>query len=156
MAPKFDKNVFSNFKNFSVKTADELEIGKTYYTNSYPEKFVLRGLINDTMLEVSRASRNEKGNEYVASALNGVRMENPTWFITDKFKLHSLHDLNVGASYNPWLIFGDKDMADACKKHMKITYDDDSYLNNAWPYNDICVIYKDISSFALLKSRNLS
>ena len=59
--------------------------------------------------------------------------DEPCWMVTDTTHEHgitSLNDHNVGASYNPWLIFADKETAEQCRKELQVDYERDPWLDD--------------------------
>lgn len=53
----------------------------------------------------------------------------PRWILDTTGRTFSLSDNNIGASYNPWLIFDDKVLAEGYERKLEITYtrDPDDY-----------------------------
>tara|TARA_Y100001951_G_C11281519_1_gene265700 strand:+ start:1076 stop:1405 length:330 start_codon:yes stop_codon:yes gene_type:complete len=105
---KYDKEIFAAFKALSIKSVDQIKLGKTYYGNHIRE-FKALGILT------------EKG--YYKS-LHRVVIDaddtNPFCIITDDNSVF-LRDNNIGASYNPWLIFENKALAKACKEMLKVS-----------------------------------
>ena len=101
MACIFDRIVFETFRKKAVTDRSKLVIGKTYYTNlgmSRPAKFVVERVESEVW---------EKDNR--------------VWWILDRegYK-HFLRDHNIGASYNPWLIFDNEEVAKECMSKLKV------------------------------------
>lgn len=123
MACVYDETIFAKFKSMSIQSVDALVIGETYYTNSYPGKFTFRSL--------ETGSQNSKRHGFTDRVHNGDEIG---WAVygPGKWDTMSLRDANVGASYNPWLIFSREEDAIQCREELavKITSDgefDDYY-----------------------------
>lgn len=123
MTTAFDKNVFNKFRALAITDVSDLEIGRSYYTNSFPQKFVLKEL-------VTNSEAYERLNlPYTKSNANEI-----AWIINDTNIRMSLMDNNIGASYNPWLIFASEEVAEACRNELVVDiysskeyYEDDFY-----------------------------
>ncbi len=120
MATRYNEEVFNILRKFAVTDASKLVVGNTYYTNSPvgEECFVLRELIT----HAEQCRRDNLGADDVDDKeLRWYTVEGSD----DGF---SLRDRNIGASYNPWLIFDNKDMLDLCKLCLPVTiYREDRY-----------------------------
>ena len=106
---EYDRDIFAKFKALAVTREEDFVVGKTYYGNDYPEKFIFYGTV-----EVPLGSSTKK-----------FFRANP-----DSDETHSsLNDRNVnGGGYNPWLIFADKETRDSCIQELVITYPEGDYL----------------------------
>lgn len=103
---QFNTTWYDRFREIAVTDIDDLIVGNTYYSNSYPEKFVLRGLMTNAE----------------AYARKGIKWSYPSsaddieWFETETGRTHSLRDRGVTPNpYNPWLIFRTEEERDACE-----------------------------------------
>lgn len=116
MACVYDEVVFGKFKDLSVKSADEFVVGQTYYTNCYPEEFTFMGLETKKQNDIRHSF---DPRDYYD--------DSPTWIVygPNEWDTMSLSDKNVGASYNPWLIFSNESDAVRCRDELdvKITSD---------------------------------
>lgn len=124
MALIYNEDIFRKFKDLSIKSVDELVVGETVYSNFDPEKpMPILALITDYQngLRMERPVSNDDDND-------------PRWVVTgrDKWDKFSLHDYNVLASYNPWLLFKTQDLARQCAEELQVLYqydDTDAYLD---------------------------
>ena len=113
MSLSYDQSIFDKYRALAITEISDLEVGKTYYSNSLSNEF--------SVYEIR--SRNEtpgladgKNLSYIEGSY-WIRIEsNPDSF----FSYISARDLNVGASYNPWLIFKDAETRDRCVEELKI------------------------------------
>lgn len=129
MACVYDENIFAKFKSMSIQSVDALVIGETYYTNSNPEKFTLRSL--------ETGSQNSKRHGFTDRVHNEDEIG---WAVygPGEWDTMSLRDSNVGASYNPWLIFSREEDAIQCREELvvKITSDGEFYDYDDWVVDD--------------------
>jgi len=108
----YDTKIFNKFKKLAIGEETQLKIGEVYYTNSYPEKFVLNEIFH------------HDGDK-------------DKLIITDSGDTLFLKDNNIGASYNPWLIFEKEEDSKACKEELVITYEyDEGYDDWDEGYDD--------------------
>ncbi len=120
MTVLYDKEMFKKFHALAVTKVEDLEIGKTYYSNTYPEEFVLKRIMT-------------KEDVYIASGLDTNKLsqsdrENLTWILTETqesdFYKDSLIDKNFfhdgTRGYNPWLIFDNKAIMEACREMLDV------------------------------------
>lgn len=103
---RFNTTWYDRFREIAVTDIDDLIVGNTYYTNCYPKKFVLHGLMTNAE-EYSRL-----GIEWdIPSSANNIE-----WFETETGRTYSLRDKGVTQNpYNPWLIFRTEEERDACE-----------------------------------------
>ena len=88
MALDYDRELFDSFRAKAITDPSQLERGKTYYSNTYPDKFTLFELSQDDL----------------------------GWWMHDEGTgKWSCHDRNIGSSYNPWLLFENEEDAKACQ-----------------------------------------
>jgi hypothetical protein len=104
---QYNESIFQKYRALAITEQKDLVIGRTYYTNSWIKQFTLRGFT-----EVG-------GTPWFLHSEN----------IGDEEQQNSLHDKNIGASYNPWLVFADEATRDACVAELIITYDQ---LSSRW------------------------
>ena len=132
----YDIEKFREFKKLSVQDVSELEIGQTYYSNTWPTEFTVRELLTYGQLDDRLGHERHPNHDMIAWIVYGP----------EKDDYCSLADRNVGNSYNPWMIFKDKETRDRCEREMPVTYDssddfweyDDPWemRDNAWEEND--------------------
>jgi hypothetical protein len=115
----YDRDLFQEYRAKAITDVKDLVIGKTYYSN-FEFPFTLIGI---SYLE--SPSSPELGLS-----------KNPKWMLkhtpdSDGFVelggYNSLHDNNIGMSYNPWLIFESEELANECKQNLKITFERDGW-----------------------------
>ena len=119
----YDMELFNRFAALAVKEEADLVVGETYYSNR-GEEFVLLQLGS---YEEMRKEENERFNENLQTSSKEFPELNSTrWMLiqTDYNKgWVSLSDNNIGGSYNPWLIFSHKCLAEACKEMLVVSFD---------------------------------
>jgi len=112
---------------YALSKIEEIEIGTTYFSNSFTvgsQGFEIVRLLTDKehwsvwnksrgMSEDSMFTKSDEVEWFEIRDEDG----SPAW--------HSLTDCNVGASYNPWLIFRTKEALEAYEKLQVITYSRD-------------------------------
>lgn len=116
MGLSYDENIFAVFKALSIKEESEIEIGRTYYTNSYPASFTVIGFETRAENDIrhgfpKREYENDK-NEWMVTGPN-------------EWNTKSMSDLNIGASYNPWLMFANEEDAIRCREEFIVTMTED-------------------------------
>lgn len=129
----YDENIFRFFRGKAITDVAQLEIGKEYYTNNYPEKFKLLEIIS--MKEAYRRS-GLLDNDLNDTEPRALSVMDNRGNINTKY----LHDSNIGDSYNPWLIFSDEETAKDCQQKLVVEYKDDMdhyYYGNEDLYGDI-------------------
>jgi hypothetical protein len=106
MALEYDREIFAEFRAKAVTDIDGFVVGKTYYCNSYPSEFVFKRLL-------------QKKESYARHGLVNEECELFS-FLTEDGSDFSLTDRNIGASYNPWLIFDNPAVAQECRDKLVI------------------------------------
>lgn len=111
---KYDRKIYKKWREHAITKFEDIQIGKEYFTNTDPESFVITDIV--TTSKVWPAISDDDGEE-------------PRWVVYqtrggDGF--FSLFDYNVGASYNPWLIFDNEDDAITCRDELKVTFNDNN------------------------------
>jgi hypothetical protein len=109
MALNYDEELFQSFRAKAITSLDQLEIGKTYYSNTYPRSFTLKEFFKDDL---------------------------DTWLVTEDGGKSSSSDRNIGTSYNPWLIFENEEDANACREQLVITHERDAW-DDYWDDMDL-------------------
>jgi hypothetical protein len=97
---QYNESIFQKYRARAITEQKDLVIGRTYYTTAWIKQFTLRGFT-----EVG-------GTPWYLHSEN----------IGDEEQQNSLHDRNIGASYNPWLVFADEATRDACVAELIITW----------------------------------
>jgi hypothetical protein len=110
----YNTEIFNSFKAKSIQNASEFEKGKTYFSNSHPGNFVFYKLL--TTDEVYRN---------IGSECDSAEKHSVNWILTTNGQHLSLRDLNIGACYNPWLVFTDEETRDQCEKELVVTFERD-------------------------------
>jgi len=128
----YDQNIFEKYKALSIQTINQLEIGKQYWTNHLPKTFFVNELI--TWAEKNRREGKEPfdlGNDLEWIVYS--RDDNREDYI-------SIHDRNIGAHYNPWLIFDSEETAKNCRDELNPTV---AYANANYFVDDYSDFYDD-------------
>lgn len=118
MALNYDRDVFEKYKALSVQNASEIEVGMTLFSNSYPEEF--------TVLSIETQKQHDIRHEF---ELKENYKDGPAWlgYGENKFDQVSLSDRNVTSSYNPWMLFKDKETMITCREELTVSYENDPY-----------------------------
>lgn len=92
-------------RNLAVTKLDDLVVGNIYWTNSYPtdEPLLLVALM-DQEEKVRRGNYDVEEDDIKRAKKMGKEWAVFT-YRRDREIVFSLHDKNVLASYNPWMIF---------------------------------------------------
>jgi hypothetical protein len=98
----YDRNIFDKYRALAVTTRNDIVIGETYYSTYREAPFIAIALCQD---------------EY----------NNTDKILTDQGDLFGpiyefCSDNNIGASYNPWLIFNNKEDYDNCMRDLVVTF----------------------------------
>jgi hypothetical protein len=136
MAMIYDEEVFKAFRAKAVTSVEDLKIGHTYYQNisamvdgeRRPVKFTLGRIITGEEYFVLEGLPPERAPAHSVILLS----ENFPAAVNDAEEITlSCEDNNIGASYNPWLIFEKEADAQDCLNCLNIQYtgicDDDPY-----------------------------
>lgn len=110
----YDREVFEKFRAIAVTDANQIEVGKTYYSNCR------RGPITVLKILTDKESRIRKELPVDETTDD----EKPRWILhgVDTWDTESLWDNNIGASYNPWLLFEREEDMLRCVEEVKISY----------------------------------
>jgi len=123
-------DVFENFRSVAITDPTKLEVGKTYYSNMYPEVFTIEEL----------QTENEH-NKDRGLALKEEDSDEPRWIKYDHRNGYgpsyiSTRDRNMGAKYNCWLVFDDEHLAAAAKKMIVVSenpkFDKEEFYKTDW------------------------
>ena len=105
----YDKEKFQEFRKLAITDAKDLEIGKTYYGNWIGAK-TLKYVLTYRGLDGFRGT-----NYYADQETDDLR-----WMVFTDGEYVSLWDHNIGASYNPWMIFDSEEVAERCRKELPV------------------------------------
>jgi hypothetical protein len=129
--------IYEQVKARAIKSPDELVPGETYWTNSYPRKFVFVRLLTEQEYD-KQAGRRIK---YPVCAEDGPAHEYWTkmeWAevkhvyegqIEERLYVFSLQDRNMveGVNYNPWHVFKTQEDVEFAKgANIKVYYSPES------------------------------
>ena len=107
----YDEQIFQKYRTLAITDEKDFIKGKTYWGNA-KEEFIFSHISTD----------NSVGAKAIMSE-NGLAC--------------FCRDNNIGDSYNPWLIFDNKETCEACERELIITWDyDESEYNNFDNYDD--------------------
>lgn len=113
----YDQRIFNAFRELAITDASKLVIGKRYYSNDTgTEGFVLSALLSNAAYYKTR------GMTWDEERVEGDALG---WLMYDRGH-KALEDSNIGASYNPWLIFDNGNLNRACIEMLKVSYDDNT------------------------------
>lgn len=124
----YDRDIFAKFHALAITDVANVKVGETYYTNHYPYEFTVHEIISN----IEHCKRWER--EQMEHHTN-----EPCWMVTNESDEHgiaSLNDLNIGESYNPWLMFTDKETAEQCRKELQIGYEREPWIDDYYPEED--------------------
>ena len=105
----------------AITNVDDLVIGQTYFSNYNQEEFILLELITD--------AEHWKRWCKIVEIPNDIERDDtkPAWFVAKKpdgeIVMQSLCDRNIGASYNPWMIFVSKEALEEYNKVQEISFE---------------------------------
>lgn len=114
MPLKYDPELFQSFRERAITKVEDLEIGKTYWSNWFNGPLILEGLMTD-----------EEFRQFMNFTYSEVSDSTPKWMKFTNGETGSLNDHNIGNSYNPWLIFDNEETATECREQLEIDYDRD-------------------------------
>jgi len=117
----FDKELFNNFRKIAITDAAELSVGQTYYSNGHSKGFTVSSIMSNATFEKYH------GREYL-----GSNPGDAGWIIAEGGREISLKDSNIGASYNPWLIFSDEQTAKWCKNQLIVKFGNPRNYDPFW------------------------
>jgi hypothetical protein len=102
----YDKKLFETFRKKAITEKNNLKIGHTYYTDIKGKVKLLRFLTINEVNALKHVPYRDKEDEEIKA------------FLYEKFNeckksletgVMYLKDNNIGASYNPWLIFDNEE-----------------------------------------------
>lgn len=115
----YDRDVFQKFRALAVTEVSQLVPGKTYYSN-YQSPFTFVRVLTQKEFH----SLPGPFNCLLSDTDDDVK---PKWILAADESTHSLSDNNIGTSYNPWLIFEDRETAERCEGELKVTFQRDPF-----------------------------
>lgn len=122
----YNQQLYTAFRALAVTNVNDLEVGKTYWSNGTDE-FTVEKLLTDKEQRIEWLKLTEFDIGIDDSDDIDIR-----WIGTTNGRWLSTQDNNIGESYNPWLIFDNEALATACREKLIITYadyrDDDYYF----------------------------
>lgn len=115
MALSFNVDVFAKFKALAISKPEQIEIGTTYYSNGYPEMFTVVRILTDAEYDAVVGITSRTSTD---PAPRWIEYQSYNRFDGKPYLSYiSLLDRNIGASYNPWLIFAQPwDRADCVRE----------------------------------------
>jgi hypothetical protein len=123
----YDTKIFQKHRALAITDVKDLVVGNTYYSNGCNLKsFTIKELLTNQQ----------------CYALDNSNYQDPNaneigWILTEDGNTFSLHDKNVGASYNPWLIFDTEQKMMDCIKELVIDWSSDpDYEYDDYEYDD--------------------
>ena len=144
---QYSQEIYRRWRRQAITSADEIQVGEEYWSNSYPSHFrVLRKLTehaHNIMIQMERYLETGNWNEDLLEFLDNSR---PAWLLVEllqenerpsnqKTTVVSLRDRNVGASYNPWMIFPSQELAKACSQELQVTFEADRLKRGEYQLN---------------------
>lgn len=127
MSITYNEEIFRKHAAKSIQSADEIKVGDTLYSNFYPAEFTVFAILTD--------AEHRRRIDLDASTSDDAA---PRWLQYDErdaWRSQSLHDCNIGAHYNPWLLFKNKEDCDACVAELKISFEPDPF-EDPWEFDD--------------------
>lgn len=115
---EYDEEYVQRYRQKAITDLANFHVGKTYFSNGFG-KFTVRKFLTN------RQNFENIGGKWEDSDEHGDRIG---WFEVEGEKVrktrvaHSLLDNNIGAAYNPWLIFEDEKTMEEYKSGLEITY----------------------------------
>lgn len=104
---EWDKKIAAKYKELSVKTSDEMIVGKIYYCNSLGGK-------NHAIIYLGRDEKDDSSFSYKRYDEEGY------W--KDKIITGYYRDENIDCKgYNPWFLFESEETARQCREELNKT-----------------------------------
>lgn len=131
---EYDKNIFDAIREeLAITNIDEIEVGQKYYSNMYPEEFVVIRKLTNGEADFPYDDQHEIGWLEVAHA----------GYSDDKSAIRtsriSTNDRNIGAHYNPWMIFKNSNCRDIANAALEIKFGnpdlDTLEVSGFWKYD---------------------
>ena len=109
---QYDQDYVNVWREKAITEINQLEIGKTYYSNTEPKKFTVVEIIS-TREHYRRCNIESWKTKH--DDLKRIVSRDPD-------RTFSMSDRNIGASYNPWLVFDNEEDRDEYDRNLLITY----------------------------------
>lgn len=132
MALSYDVEIFNQFKVLSIQNPSQFLIDEKYYSNTYPYEFIFKRKINEyERIKLNIIDSNKIINDGVIELLEHAYKSKHIykWIVCETLCdkpsrniIISLYDRNIGASYNPWLIFDSEQTAKDARKMLEVTF----------------------------------
>ena len=112
----YNHSICNEIANTAVANVEEIDIGKTYWSNynTLRDGFLVLGFASNEdmskwgVLSIPRYGEERKNARAIVVENNGKR------------SVLFLNDYNIGAHYNPWFIFSTKEACDECMGRLEI------------------------------------
>lgn len=126
----YDASVYLEFREKAITKKEDLKLGQTYFANTDPKQFRLLKLIS------YRDAYARDGHGWDESCKAYESGHEIGWALIEFWSEYhhrmvistmSLKDRNVGASYNPWLIFENEADRDAYVDQIAIRLESDGW-----------------------------
>jgi hypothetical protein len=130
MTLRYDIALFDQFRALAVTDPDEIQVGATYWSNTYPECFQVVRVMTDRDFKITRNREDiDRADDHQIRWVQAIYFTNALGSEDEKLcsDYDSLWDRNCGRSYNPWLIFRDPETAERCRSELKIEYETDEW-----------------------------
>lgn len=122
----YDHAIVDKWRAKAITTVEKL--------TSYPHRHVFysnNGSDAFTLVRLLTNAEHWKADNFPYT-YDGDAPDEIAWMEIDSFsrfapRSHSLKDCNIGASYNPWLVFDNKEDRDAYEAELEITYTRDHW-----------------------------
>lgn len=124
MSMRYDEKYVNEWRAKAITKAEDFIQGEKYYAES--SEFIFVELVSEYDAYVQEQDLNDPDT---INWLNRIKpsKEELSWFKGDyngALRIGSLHDNNIGASYNPWLMFDNRDDRDKYYAGLEIEWDD--------------------------------
>ncbi len=127
MALQYDDNLMSAWRDKAITDLSKIVIGQTYHTNLHADPIEIKEILTTREMYI----RTGLTTQYVSEPA----LEAAVFRVGDKIDsvMHYIHpaDYNIGARYNPWMLFEKEEDARACRNELRVvcTYSVRGYDN---------------------------
>lgn len=128
----YDEAIFQEFRAKAITNAADFEIGKRYWSTTYPRTFVIKEII--TQAESCRRKD--------IPVYPGYDDITPALFVDENGIHNHFSDRNVGESYNPWLIFDNEADYKECEDKLEVKFSTDDYWDDYDYQDDVNYAYE--------------
>lgn len=116
---RYDNELWKSFRERAITNPSHLYVGMCVFSNFHRAGFVIENLLTEKGFRIRmKLDWDETTDD---TEIKWIVHRNP--FNPEKEDYSSLHDNNVGDSYNPWLLFLEKKDMEECIEKIKIEYD---------------------------------